>query len=142
MAKTDTTFVDDRQRGVGHMAIVDLLGIVYAHENIAIFLDYGNVVFYACCKKTFGIVVWFKVRAFETGIAWHVMTGANVRDSLAATVRKGGIADVVGMHVIKVHAHSRNAAQRVPFGDVFRIRLFAAAGRLDREFASSLHVCI
>ena len=41
---TSKTFGDDRQMGIGHVAIVNLIRVSDSHEQIPILLDDGNLV--------------------------------------------------------------------------------------------------
>ena len=46
-------------------------------------------------------------------------------------VRKGGITDVVSIHVVEVHTHGRNTAQFAPLGNVFGVRLLSTTCGLN-----------
>ena len=132
MAQADAALSNRRQVWVSHVAVECLLGVFDFHVEVARFLDDGDLVRHARPEQAFRVVVRFQVGAFQAGGIRHVAACADIASGVFV-VGEGGIADVIGLHVVKIHAHGRHFAQLVPLGDVFDVGRFTAAGGLYVE---------
>ena len=132
MAQADAAFGNCRQVGITHVAIECLLCVFDFNEDVALLLYDGDLVRHARIKQAFGEIVRLEVGAFQSGGIGHVAPRADIAGGVFV-VREGSIADVIGLHMVKVHAHGRNFAQLVPLGDVFEVGCLAATGGLDVE---------
>ena len=133
MAQADAAFGYSRQIGVTHVAKDRLFRVFDFNEEVACLFDNSDRMWHARFEETLGIVIRFKVGSLQSGGVWYIAAGANIRLAIIPFIWEGGIADVVGMHMVEIHPHGGLAAQFVPFANVLHIRLLAAAGGLNVE---------
>ena len=107
-------------------------GTLDPHKDVPILLDDGNLVWDPRHKEAFREIIRMQFRTVETGAVWHIASRTNVACGVLI-IGEGGIADMVGMHVVEIHPHGGDPAQLAPFRNIFCIGCFSASGCLDVE---------